>query len=89
MFKTVPSHIFYNAPKLHTGLLPNEYPAILDKRETVLTPEQLAQIKGSGGDVNTISINVPVSVDANTKLASRLRVEVEGLIKEIMREEMR
>jgi len=38
---------------------------------------------------NTIEINVPVSVEGNNKLAGKIRSEVESLIKDIMREEMR
>lgn len=38
--------IFARAPRLHEGLLPDEYPAILQKGETVLTPKQM---EGRGG----------------------------------------
>jgi hypothetical protein len=51
--RTVPSAVFAAAPRLHDGLMPNEFPAILQKGETVFTPGQLkAMGAGSGRRVN-------------------------------------
>lgn len=34
--RTVPAHIFANAPRFHNGLMPDEFPAFLQKGETVI-----------------------------------------------------
>jgi len=88
--RQMPTGLLLGAPRLHTGLMSDEYPAILRKNESVLTPGQMKALGGQTAQTtNTLSINVPVNVDANTKLASRLRTEVEELIKNVMDEEMR
>lgn len=50
--RSVPSSVFANAPRFHTGMLSGEYPAILKKGESVLTPGQMAAVGGRGGDVH-------------------------------------
>lgn len=34
--RAVPAHVFMGAPRFHDGLMPDEFPAILQKGETVL-----------------------------------------------------
>ena len=34
--RAVPAHLFAGAPRFHNGLMPDEFPAILQKGETVL-----------------------------------------------------
>lgn len=48
--------IYTPIPKLHNGLMPNEYMAVLRKGEAVFTPEQL-QALGRGANVNIIINN--------------------------------
>lgn len=48
-----PASLWANAPRLHNGFMPDEYPAILKRNEAVLTPQQMA---GMG--------NTTINVDA-------------------------
>lgn len=63
--RLVPSYIFNNAPRLHSGLLPNEFPAILERGEVVIPRlfwnEFLKQIN-TKVDKRTFNVNVNVYV---------------------------
>jgi tape measure domain-containing protein len=75
----VPLSAFFNAPRYHAGLCPDEVPAILQKGETVLP-------KGSAG---TINISVPISADVGSKaMISELRTEMEGTALRVIRKHM-
>lgn len=50
--RSVPASLFIGAPRLHDGLMPDEYPAILQRNEAVLTPAQLKAVSGAGKSVN-------------------------------------
>jgi len=39
--RSVPATAYAGAPRLHNGFMPGEYPAILKRGESVLTPEQM------------------------------------------------
>src|SRR5688572_20330383 len=41
-----PASVWANAPRFHNGFMPDEYPAILKRNESVLTPQQMS---GMGG----------------------------------------
>lgn len=45
--RSVPASTFIGAPRLHGGLISGEFPAILQRGESVLTPGQLAAVAGS------------------------------------------
>lgn len=52
--RAVPAHTFIGAPRLHNGLMPDEFPAILQRGETVLPKD--AKV----GDVNVVfNISTP------------------------------
>ena len=56
--RTVPLSTFMNAPRFHTGLKGDEFPAILQDGESVLTEGQMAAIgKGLSGGAN-VTVNV-------------------------------
>jgi hypothetical protein len=55
--RSVPSTIFTSAPRFHSGLMPNEFPAILQKGEGVFTRGQMAAMGGSGGTEGVIHID--------------------------------
>jgi len=55
----IPSSLIASAPRFHAGLLPNEFPAVLQKGEGVFTP---AQMKALGGEQVT-NVNI-YAVDA-------------------------
>jgi hypothetical protein len=53
--RMMPAHIFANAPRFHNGLMPDEFPAILQKGETVIPKNKRLN---SGMNV-TFNINTP------------------------------
>jgi hypothetical protein len=63
---------FDDAPRFHTGLMPDEFPAILQRGEGVFTRGQMAAM-GSGGNV---TVSMPINIDATGADAAGLaRVE--------------
>ena len=57
--RQVPSYLFALAPRLHSGLMPDEFPAILERGETVLPKHvKLNQIKNEKSDHVNIVFNV-------------------------------
>ena len=65
--RSVPAAVFAGAPRLHSGLMADEYPAILQRGESVLTPGQLEAVANTNRQpvVNKIEIinqtNSPVN----------------------------
>lgn len=58
--RSVDTSMFATAPRFHTGLMPDEFPAILQKGEGVFTKGQMAAM---GGANDNGSVNVPVTVN--------------------------
>lgn len=54
--RSLPASTFINAPRFHNGLMPDEFPAILQRGETVLPKNQ--RMMGGGMTVN-FNINTP------------------------------
>jgi hypothetical protein len=91
--RNVPISLFASAPKFHDGklpwLLPNEMPAIIDKREEVGYPEQLAKKYGAPtrerqGDTVHVTMNNDfrgASDSAVAQIAQRLAVVQEQVDK--------
>ena len=52
--RVVPAHLFANAPRYHNGLMPDEFPAILQRGETVVPKG-----KSMGGMNITFNVNTP------------------------------
>lgn len=53
--RAIPAHAFIGAPRLHDGLMPDEFPAILQRGETVLPKDAKM-----GGGVNVVfNISTP------------------------------
>ncbi len=69
--------LFAAAPRLHGGLMPDEYPAILQRGEGVFTPEQMRAL-GGGGNVR---VNVYNETGAQVQAqASPPRIDSEGVV---------
>lgn len=88
-FRYVPESLFAHAPRLHKGLAPDEFPAILQRGEVVIPRNQAASNYGS--TVKNTSISVPVTIDSieDRRLSARLQSEIERKVQDILREEMR
>lgn len=59
--------IFAGAPRFHTGLLPNEFPAILEEGEIVIPKGGFKAKGGNSGGVNVYVYNNSGSVQARTQ----------------------
>jgi len=71
--RQMPEAMFLNAPRLHNGLMADEFPAILRKGEKVVPKSKATEPAGP-----TNNLNLSVRVDAtNAKFASELRRELE------------
>lgn len=63
--RTVPMAMFAGAPRFHNGMLASdEYPAILQKGESVLTPAQMKALGSRGGGGGSAVVNITQNVDA-------------------------
>ena len=85
--------MFANAPRLHNGLLPGEFPAILQKGEIVI-PKGAARAAATGGDnsrvdIGNIEINVPGGVAANSDQGKALGVQIDKAVQAIIVRERR
>lgn len=55
--RPMPYIVYADAPRMHQGYFaPGEYPAVLQKGESVLTPAQMRQVAGAGNAIN-VEIN--------------------------------
>jgi hypothetical protein len=65
--RSMPTYAFANAPRFHGGLLPSEYPAILQKGEGVFTKGQMQAIGSQDKEATTTNNNfVITAVDAKS-----------------------
>lgn len=79
--------MFNNAPRFHNGLMPDEYPAILKRKEGVFTPEQMKALGSGNGGANVVSVyvtnntNAQASVkESNTSNGKRIDVMIEEVV---------
>jgi hypothetical protein len=72
--RLVSPEVFAWAPRLHQGLLPDEYPAILQKGETVSTPEQMAAM-GKGKQITLNMHIVTPNADSFRKAQGQIMAE--------------
>ncbi|RVP79957.1 hypothetical protein CN072_29395 [Sinorhizobium meliloti] len=92
--RTVPAAMFANAPRLHNGLRAGEFPAILQRGETVI-PRSSAMTRGAvaaaAGDTNIgdISITVPTQVAATTEQGKALGLQINRAVQKILIDEQR
>lgn len=62
----VPSSLFDSAPRFHSGMRPDEFPAILQKGEGVFTKNQMRAMGGGGSGDNITIINNISAVDSQS-----------------------
>lgn len=78
----VPASYFAYAPRLHRGLQPEEFPAILRRGEGVFTPEQMKAL----GNQTNISISIPVSAGGtDPRKAGLMRRDMESELEPMVR----
>ncbi|MBX5130828.1 tape measure protein [Rhizobium lentis] len=106
MSRAVNPAVFKNARKFHSGanqiggrrLLPGEIPIIAKKDEGIFTKEQMAAMgsqMNSAGAMQTVSINAPVTVNANggtpeqnADLAKQIGAQMEGTMRGVVVDEL-
>lgn len=83
--RSVPASLFAHAPRLHRGLAGDEFPAILQRGETVIPRGQtVSQVKNL-----TVISNLTIEGDMDRRAASLHLSDVEEKVRSVMREEMR
>jgi lambda family phage tail tape measure protein len=76
--RSVPAYAFVGAPRLHNGLMPDEFPAILQKGETVIPKNQ----KAMGGMNVTFNISTPnpqAFADSRGQMLSKFAGEMQRM----------
>lgn len=76
--RSMPAYAFVGAPRLHNGLMPDEFPAILQKGETVIPKNQ----KMMGGMNVTFNISTPnpqAFMDSRGQMLSKFAGEIQRM----------
>lgn len=91
--RSVSPAMFAGAPKLHNGLLPGEFPAILQKGEVVLPRSAVRAGMGSNDnsrvDIGNIEINVPGGVAATSDQGKALGLQIDKAVQAVIVRERR
>jgi lambda family phage tail tape measure protein len=72
--RAVPSHLFAGAPRFHNGLMPDEFPAILQKGETVLPRD--SKMGGNNITFNITTPNAQSFMDSQGQIMSKLATQL-------------
>lgn len=72
--RAVPSHLFAGAPRFHNGLMPDEFPAILQKGETVLPRN--SKMGGNNITFNITTPNAQSFMDSQGQIMSKLATQM-------------
>lgn len=73
--RTAPAGLFASAPRLHSGLMPDEFPAILQRGERVLSRDE---VRGDRG--------VNVNLEVHPGVAQTVRVEMMNMMPTLKRQ---
>jgi hypothetical protein len=66
--RSLSAGLLNQAPRLHTGLMPDEFPAILQKGEAVFTKGQMAALGGGGGNGGRPVFNLVVNNNTDSTI---------------------
>lgn len=83
--------IFRGAPRFHSGLMPDEFPAILQKGEAVIPKSQVGNLGGGGVNVS-VTVNMESSGNADedgNKVGAEVARQVENMVRSILVRERR
>jgi lambda family phage tail tape measure protein len=72
--RAVPSHLFAGAPRFHNGLMPDEFPAILQKGETVIPRN--SKMGGNNITFNITTPNAQSFMDSQGQIMSKLATQL-------------
>ena len=75
-YKFVPMKMFNNAPRLHNGLMPDEFPAILQKGETVL-PKGANKANRVNITMNITTPNIKGFMESRGQIMAQLASEMQ------------
>lgn len=69
--RSLPSWLFSFAPRLHTGLAPDEFPAVLQRGEGVASREDMSWLRKAASLPPQISVNISAEPGATARVESR------------------
>ena len=72
VMRSVPSHLFANARRYHSGLMPDEFPAILQKGETVIPKGKSMGMAGMNVTFNVNTPNAQSFMDSQGQVMAKL-----------------
>lgn len=78
--RIMPAYAFAGAPRFHNGLAADEFPAILQHGERVLSKKEVSQ--GGGG---SITVNVPVSGISDKSMINDLKNSIEQTVVSVIK----
>ena len=81
--RMIPAYAFAGAPRLHKGLDADEFPAILQRGERVLSRKEVAQ---GGGN---ISFNIPMTINALGKIKAAQISDLRNIVEETVEKKIR
>jgi hypothetical protein len=81
--RTMPAAMFDRAPRLHSGLAPDEYPAVLQRGEGVFTRGQMAAMGGGGLNVE-IHNYTPAQVSTTQRPDGGIDVQIRDAVDKAM-----
>lgn len=82
---TAPASLWSGAPRLHNGLAADEFPAILQRGETVTPKNQVGRGGNTGGDV---TINLYNQGKQQQVDSSKVKFDVRGMVVDIFLQDM-
>ncbi|RVI43669.1 D-alanyl-D-alanine carboxypeptidase family protein [Sinorhizobium meliloti] len=87
--RNVSPFLFAGAPRLHNGLLPGEFPAILQRGEMVIPKNMVKRgggtmIDNSQTSYGDVTVNVPGQVVATTEEGKRLGLMIDKAVQKVL-----
>lgn len=81
--RAVDMNLFAGAPRFHSGLMPDEFPAILRKKEGVFTEEQMKALGGGENGTNAILRELVAATRAQKPVKNVIAFDRRTLVNEL------